>query len=196
MEEKKKKKSTTTKSKSKTTPKKVVKEEKTAVPDDEPFSVKFKSFVASYKFLYTAFGILFAVVILLGCMVYVRSGEQQTHKSDIVFSIMEQNTNSYLDLDLQTLVGKEYTLKVTNFRKNKINPEETPYKLVITNNSSAEIEILKNNAGQNLMTDQKTTTIEGEKFSTTKEEYVVYYFRIKGEDKIKKGDTMRIEVDS
>ena len=195
MEEKKKKK-TTTKSTTKKEVKKVEKEEKNAVPDDEPFSIKFKSFIASYKFLYTAFGILFAIVIILGCMVYVRTGEEPKHKSDIVFSIMESNTQNYLDLDLQTLVGKEYTLKVTNFRNNKINSEETPYKIVITNNSEAEIEILKNDAGQNLMTDQTTTTIEGEKFSTTKEESVVYYFRIKGEDKIKKGDTMRIEVDS
>ena len=195
MEEKKKKK-TTTKSTTKKEVKKVEKEEKNAVPDDEPFSIKFKSFIASYKFLYTAFGILFAIVIILGCMVYVRTGEEPTNKSDIVFSIMESNTQNYLDLDLQTLVGKEYTLKVTNFRNNKINSEETPYKIVITNNSEAEIEILKNDAGQNLMTDQTTTTIEGEKFSTTKEESVVYYFRIKGEDKIKKGDTMRIEVDS
>lgn len=194
MEEKKKKK--TTKSTTKKEVKKVEKQEKNAVPDDEPFGLKFKSFIASYKFLYTAFGILFAIVIILGCMVYVRSGEEPKHKSDIVFSIMESNTQNYLDLDLQTLVGKEYTLKVTNFRNNKINSKETPYRIIVTNNSDAEIEILKNDAGQNLMTDKETSTIEGEKFSTTEEESVVYYFRIKGEDKIKKGDTMRIEVDS
>ena len=198
MEEKKKK-TTTKKNESKTTKvekKEVKKVEKSVIPNPEPASTKTKSFISSYAFLYTTFGLLFVIVIVLGIMVYIKSGEPAEHKGDIVFSIMEKDTNNYLDMELSSLVGKEYVLKVTNFRKNKLNKDGATYKITVTNGSEAEIEILKNDSGKNLMTNQEQTVIEGEKLSTKDRESIAYYFRIKNEDKVKKGDVMRIEVAS
>ena len=177
--------------------KKVVKkEEKTAVPNAEPFGVRFKKFVSSYKFLYAAFGILFVVVILLACMVFVKGNEEKQKKSNIVFSIMEKNTRNYINLELAGLVGREYMLKVTNYRGNQINSDGAEYKIEVTNDTDVEIEVLKENQGENLITDQKHTIIEGDSFGKKEKEEVVYYFKVKNSDKLKDGDSIRIEVES
>ena len=89
-----KKKSTKKKVEKEVKTKKKVVEEKTAVPNPEPFSVRFKRFVSSYNFLYVTFGLLLVLVILLGVMVFVKGGENSTGKSNIVFSIMEENINT------------------------------------------------------------------------------------------------------
>jgi len=194
MEEKKKK-ETTKKKEVKKVEKKVVKE-KSALPNEEPFIDKFRRFVGSYKFLYTAFAVLLILVILLAIMVFTKSQENAGSKSNIVFSILEENTHNYLDMDLESLVGKEYTLKVTNYRGNKINPDGAHYTITITNDTEVEIEVLKDNKGENLITDGKVSVIEGETFGATEKEETVYYFRVKNSDKIKAGDKIRIEVAS
>lgn len=191
-----KKKSTKKKVEKEVKTKKKVVEEKTAVPNPEPFSVRFKRFVSSYNFLYVTFGLLLVLVILLGVMVFVKGGENSTGKSNIVFSIMEENTHNYIDLDLEGLVGKKYILKVTNFRGNKINKNGAKYSLTITNDTGAEIEILKNDEGDNLMTEGDRSVIEGETFGITEKEEVLYYIRIKNSDVVKEGDKIRIEVES
>ncbi len=206
----KKEKKTTPKKEDKTTPKKadkkkkVVKETvekrdkeiKSALPNDEPFGIKFKRFVSSYKFLYSAFIVLFIVVIVLACLVFTQSNRVKANRSNIVFSIMDKNTNNYINLELAGLVGQEYTLKVTNFRNNKINKSGAEYTIDVTNDTDVQIEILKDGKGENLMTDQKHTVIEGDKFGTKEKESVVYHFRVTNSDKIKEGDSIRIEVDS
>lgn len=174
----------------------VKKETKSALPNEEPFGLRFRRFVSSYKFLYTAFAVLFIIVALLAIMVFVRSREDVGNKSNIVFSILEENTHNYLDMDLESLVGKEYTLKVTNYRGNKINKNGAKYTITVTNETEGEIEILKENQGKNLMTDAKRTVIEGETLGTEEKEEVVYYFRVTKSDKIKAGDKIRIEVAS
>ncbi|MBP5678996.1 MAG: hypothetical protein J6X28_04135 [Bacilli bacterium] len=174
----------------------VKKETRSALPNEEPFGLRFRRFVSSYKFLYTAFAVLFIIVALLAIMVFVRSREDVGNKSNIVFSILEENTHNYLDMDLESLVGKEYTLKVTNYRGNKINKNGAKYTITVTNETEGEIEILKENQGKNLMTDAKRTVIEGETLGTEEKEEVVYYFRVTKSDKIKAGDKIRIEVAS
>lgn len=214
MEEKKKKvvkKEVKKEKEVKTTPKKVVKKttikpkekkvvkngvEERALKDEVTFGMKTREFISSYRFLYTAFGVLLVLVILLAVMVFVKGNEAKENQSNIVFSIMEENTRNYLNLDLQSLVGKEYTLKVTNYRNNKVNKNSSHYSITITNDTDVEIEILKNNEGNNLMTNQKESVIEGENFGTSEKEEVVYYFRVKNSDKIKEGDSIRIEVES
>ena len=195
MEEKKK----TKKVVKKVTPKK--KEEKKEViksvlPKEEPFGIKLRRFFTSYGFLYTAFAALFIIVIMLALMVFTHKDDEQGVRSNIVFSIVDKETQSYLDMDLETLVGKEYMLKVTNYRGNRLNTSGAHYTISITNNTNVEIEVLKNNEGENLITDMNYTVIEGEEFSKTEKEEVIYYFRVKNADKIKAGDKIRIEVAS
>ena len=177
--------------------KKVVKKkvEKTAVPNDEPFSIKAKRFVGSYKFLYTAFGVLLLLVVILSCLVFTKKNEIDKTKSNIVFSILETNTNNYLDLELEGLVGKEYTLKVTNYRKREVNDKEIHYAITVTNDTDVEIEVVKDDSKENLITDQKYSVIEGDLGKKEKED-TIYTFRVTNSDKLKKGDKIRIEVES
>lgn len=193
MEEKKK--STKKKATKEVKEKKVV-EEKSAVPNPEPFGVRFKSFVSSYKFLYVTFGILLIIVLILGALVFVKGGEDMPGKSNIVFSILEKNTNNYIDLDLEGLKNKDYLLKVTNFRGNKINKDGARYSLTIINDTGVEIEILKNNTGDNLMNDANRTVIEGEDFGIKEKEEVIYYIKVKNPEAVKDGDKIRVEVES
>ena len=167
-----------------------------ALPKEESFGMKFRRFITSYKFLYTAFAVLFIIVIMLALMVFTHKDDEEGVRSNIVFSIIEAETQSYLDMDLETLVGKEYLLKVTNYRGNKMNTTGAHYTIAITNNTNVEIEVLKNNQGENLMTDSNYTVIEGEEFSKEQKQEVVYYFRVKNADNIKAGDKIRIEVAS
>ena len=176
--------------------KEVVKKEKTAVPNAEPFGEKFKRFVSSYKFLYAAFGILLVIVILLAVMVFVKGNEASKNRSNIVFSIIDKDTHNYIDLDLATLVGNEYSLKIANFRRNQLNGDGAVYSIIVTNDSAAEIEILKGDDLENLMTDQQHTVIEGGPLSKTEKEEVVYRFRVKDGSSVKEGEKLRIEVDS
>ncbi len=169
---------------------------KSVLPKEEPFNIKFRRFITSYGFLYTAFAILFVIVIMLALMVFTHKEDDKGVRSNIVFSIVEKETQSYLDMDLETLVGKEYILKVTNYRGNRLNTEGAHYTIAVTNNTNVEIEVLKNNQGENLITDMNYSVIEGEELSKTEKEEVIYYFRVKNADKIKAGDKIRIEVAS
>ena len=169
---------------------------KSVLPKEEPFNIKFRRFITSYGFLYTAFAILFVIVIMLALMVFTHKEDDKGVRSNIVFSIVEKETQSYLDMDLETLVGKEYILKVTNYRGNRLNTEGAHYTISVTNNTNVEIEVLKNNQGENLITDMNYSVIEGEELSKTEKEEVIYYFRVKNAGKIKAGDKIRIEVAS
>jgi hypothetical protein len=169
---------------------------KSVLPKEEPFNIKFRRFITSYGFLYTAFAILFVIVIMLALMVFTHKEDDKGVRSNIVFSIVEKETQSYLDMDLETLVGKEYILKVTNYRGNRLNTKGAHYTIAVTNNTNVEIEVLKNNQGENLITDMNYSVIEGEELSKTEKEEVIYYFRVKNADKIKAGDKIRIEVAS
>ena len=177
--------------------KRVSKEEiATAVPQNVPLKERLTEFVSSYKFLYTTFGILLVIVIILACFVFLKGNDNNSHKSNIVFSILEKNTKNSIHLDLEGLEGKEYILKVTNFRDDKLNKEGAEYTITITNETDVEIEVLKNNEGENLMTNQKQTVIKGEKLSTTEKDTVLYYIRITNSEGLIKGDQISIEVDS
>lgn len=165
-----------------------------SVPVEEPFGVRFKRFVSSYKFLYTTFGILLALVLILTIMVFTRSREEKQANSNIVFSIMEKNTRNALNMDLESLVGNEYALKVTNYRGNKVNSKEMDYSIKVINHTDVEIEVLKNKEGDNLMTDQKESIIQGDTLAADEREEVIYYFRVKNSDHIKDGDSIQIEV--
>lgn len=167
-----------------------------SVPVEEPFGVRFKRFISSYQFLYTAFGILLALVLILTIMVFTRSREEKQANSNIVFSIMEENTRNSLNMDLETLVGNEYALKVTNYRGNKVNSEEMLYSIKVTNDTNVEIEILKDKEGENLMTNQKETVIQGDPLAADEKEEVIYYFRVVNSDNLKSGDSIQIEVAS
>ena len=181
-------------------PKKVVvKEEKVekelpTLTEEEPFGVRFKRFISSYSFLYSAFAILFVLVIILAIMVFTKSKEAVEENSNIVFSIIEKDTRNTLNLDLESLVGKEYSLKVTNYRSNKVSEEEIPYSIHVTNNTDVEIEITKDKEKDNLMENQKETTIKGEALTSGEKEEVIYYFKVKNSDHIKSGDAIQIEV--
>ena len=157
---------------------------------------KIKKFVTSYKFLYSTFGILLILVIVLFVMVTNKNREEEKTKSDIVFSIMESNTNNAIYVDLEGLVGYQYDLKVTNYRSDRINENGATYTIVVTNDTEAEIEVLNDDNLENLMTDQKQTTITGKTLSATEREETVYHFKVKEGSKVKEGDRIRIEVNS
>ena len=193
MEEKKKKRT------QKTTGKKPVKKnrrEKNAVPNNEPFKEKAKRFLMSYSFLYTMFAFLLVLVIFLFVVATIKENEQKAKQSNIVFSIMEEKTKNYIDLELQTLVGHEYSMKITNHRKGKLNTKGSTYTLTITNNSDAEIIIHQDDNTENLMTDQNQTIIQGVPFSKTKKEETIFYFTVKENSQLKEGDKLHIEVAS
>lgn len=190
-----KKKKTVSKEKKATSSRKSnIEDIKKAVPEAEPFSVKFKKFIASYAFLYSLFAVLLVVVIILAIMLGKKENEQDVNKSDIVFSVLEKNTNNSFNVNLKGLIERKYVLKVSNFRNDTLCEEDIPYKIHIINTSSAEIEILKDGGVDNLMVDQKETIIEAPALGCAKKTETLYYFKLLNYSKIKDDDVLKIEV--
>lgn len=205
MEEKKKKETTKKETKIKTVEKKkkkkVVKEAPAKVKKEKEVSSNEKKgtlsrIITSYKFLYSTFGILLVLVIVLFVAVTVKENKTEGKYSNIVFSIMESNTHNAIYIDLEELEGNQYDLKVANHRGGRLNEKGASYSITVVNETEAEIEVFNDDDLENLMTDQKETKIEGKSMSTTEEEETIYHFRVKEGSKVKEGDRLRIEVDS
>lgn len=169
--------------------------EKKSVPEEQPTSEKVKNFLSSYYFLYTVFGLLLVLVVFLAIMVTKKSNSNnKIDKGDIVFSIIEKNTNSDFNIGLMGLIGKRYALKVTNSRNGVLCSEDIPYKIHIVNNSDVEIEVLKDGGADNLMINNKETIIEAPALGCSNKEETIYYIKITNSEKIKENDNLKIEV--
>ena len=127
-------------------------------------------------------------------MVINKDNKQDINKGDIVFSIIEKNTNNSFNINLKGLVGRKYALKVTNYREDKMCEEDLPYAIHIVNASDVQIEILKDGGIDNLMVDQHNTIIQAEALGCTRKDEAIYYFKILNSDKIKDNDVLQIEV--
>ena len=153
-----------------------------------------KQFISSYKFLYTTLIVLFIIVILLGIIVLGKKREKDS--ANIVIPILEKSSHSSLSIDLNNLKDKEYRIKVTNYRGKDINKEDITYKVVITNPTNNKIKVVEDKKTDNLMIDQKETTIDNQKLLGNKKQETIYTIQLEEGSKPSEDDKISIEFAS
>lgn len=200
MEEKKVKKTDkvtvkkTTKNRSKNTSKKVADKTTKKTNIDKN---KVMEFISSYKFLYSALVILFVIVLILGVVTYKKVSEFNKTTGDMVFPLIEDGAHTAFSLDLFELSKeKDYTIKVSNYRGDTINKNDVIYTIKISNSSDTKVIVTKDEDKDNLITDQKECTIEGDKMDKNTKKYTIYHISIDRDSSIKKGDKINIEINS
>lgn len=168
-----------TKSKKKTTTKKTEK----------------KFFINGDNYLYYIFFALLIFVIFLGIRIHFVKKTKSIYGGDLIIPVMEKSTNDELTINLKELSNrKEYVINITNFKNKKINKEEIDYKIIVTNPTSSKIKITKNYSEENLITDQKETTIDNQKLRAKTKHSNKYHISVTDAKKIKKNDKITIKI--
>lgn len=190
------KKSTKTRSKtaSKTTSKKNVESVSNKTNIDKNTVMEF---ISSYKFLYSALAILLVIVLILGVVTYRKVSEFNKTTGDMVFPLIEEGAHTAFSLDLFELSKeKDYTIKISNYRGDTINKNDVSYTIKISNSSNTKVIVTKDEDKDNLITNQKECTIEGDKMDKNTKKYTIYHISIDSDSSIKKGDKINIEINS
>ena len=155
-----------------------------------------KKTVSSYSFLYVLFILLLIIVIMLGLMVFSKGKETKNNKANLVIPILADGTHNGMKIDLSSLQGNEYVIKITNYRGRMINKEEINYTITIKNNTTSKIIVTKDDEKANLMVDQESTKIEGVSLNSKKKAEAIYRIKLQDNQQPKKGDMIEIEVAS
>lgn len=153
---------------------------------------KFKKFLSSYQFLYTAFGILLIAVIILSVMVYKEKNKVKEKKADFVYPIIYEGTQNSMRVDMPGLYKQgKYTIIITNKHNKRINKQKIDYSIKVRKDSSVPITIVKEGDKENLMVDQESTRIE-DSLKAKKEEEDKFIITV--DEKPKDGDTIYLDI--
>lgn len=159
-------------------------------------SRKKKKEIRTERILLGVFIVLLILVIVLGVMVFQKNKEAKSStNANISVPVFKVGSEENISLSVKALsLEDEYILKITNKMKEKVNKEEIIYDLVIENSSDCKIKITKNHNKKNLMVDQKTTKIEGEKLKKDNLDEVFYHIEITDSKKISDDDKINIKI--
>lgn len=156
--------------------------------------IDYKKVVTNEKLLLAVFILLAIVVCILGCFVIKeRNNSRVIDKTNVVLSMVEENTKNTLQIDAFGLTKERYyVIKVTNYRGKDINEEEFEYSIDIENETKATIKITKNEDETNLIKDNKKTFISGQKLGKDKKQEDYYYVSIVHDGGVVKDDFIKI----
>lgn len=156
-----------------------------------------KTFFSSYKFLYSLFGILLVIVLILGILIFNKSREVKKNTANLVFPLLDKGINNSLDIDLYELtLVDDYSFKVSNFRQENVCEKDIEYSITVSNDTNTSIKISLSDSDKNLMKDQKMTKIDGGKLVGNEKNYDIYHVSVLSLDNVKKGDKINIKINS
>ena len=198
MEAKDSKKKTTTSKK-----KKVVKQENKVSTKEtktirgrkkEKFS--FQEFCTSYATLWTIFVLLILLIIVLGVMIYQKN-EKEKHSAfaNMKVSVVKKDDEFSFGISALTLAQTDqYIFKIMNYKKNSINQEEIPYKVIVDNATDSVIKVTKNDSDEDLMKEQSYTVIEEGVLSKDEQEDIYYHVTITSSGKLSSKDVIYVKI--
>lgn len=158
---------------------------------------KKKKIINKDNYLYYIFFLLLFIVIILGVLVFNAKKKNKLEKSNILIPIYEKGLTNELDVNTYELANsKEYSMKIANYKKDKVNKEELEYSITVVNESDAYIKITKDDDKENLMVDQESTKIEGMKLGKNEKEYSIYHFSVIDKTKVKKDEKIHVKITS
>lgn len=153
-----------------------------------------KKIINKDNYLYYVFFVLLIIVIVLGILVY-KAKNNTIEKSNMLIPVYEKGQTNELDVNMYELANsKEYSIKIANYKNDKVNEEELEYSITVVNESDAYIKITKDKDTKNLMVDQDSTIIEGMKLGNKEKEYSIYHFSVIDKSKVKKDEKIHIKI--
>ena len=153
-----------------------------------------KKIINKDNYLYYVFFVLLIIVIILGILVY-KAKNNTIEKSNMLIPVYEKGQTNELDVNMYELANsKEYSIKIANYKNDKVNEEELEYSITVVNESDAYIKITKDKDTKNLMVDQDSTIIEGMKLGNKEKEYSIYHFSVIDKSKVKKDEKIHIKI--
>lgn len=157
-----------------------------------------KKILTTENILLVLFILLLFLVIFLGIKVYQKNkSENKKIKANIVIPITKKEQSAVLNVDLNELAKQEeYVFKITNYRNEELIKENISYKITIHNDTDTILELRRNNINNNLITNQRETTIDSLKLYNQEKEDIYYHLRIIKKGNIKEKDVVVINVNS
>ena len=157
-----------------------------------------KDFFSSVLFLRILFVCLIVLVIGLGILIYQKEKkeEKEVH-SHITVPVYQLESEFEFGIDVALLAkekNKEYIIKVTNYKDDKVNTEEISYQVLVENPTDCVVSVKKNDDKENLMKEQKSSLIEGGVLSASEKEDVYYHVFIDSMGKLKSDDLLHVKI--
>ena len=157
-----------------------------------------KEIINSTPFLLTVFLLLLITVIILGCIIHKKDYEKaQAFDSNMVIPLYEIETSFTFGIDakaLSKLDSREYVIKLTNYKGEKVEEEEMTYQVFVENLTDSVISLRKGDSKKNLMTDQKNTLIDEVMESSSEKEETYIYVHLDSFKKIEDGDFIHVKI--
>ena len=113
----------------------------------------------------------------------------------MVIPIYEVNTDYEFSINAKVLSEIDnYTFKIVNYKKNKINAEEMSYKIEIKNNTNSIIKVTKNDSNKDLMKEQEESIIDENTLKKDTKDNIYYHVKITKTKDISKDDLIYIKI--
>lgn len=150
----------------------------------------------SVKTLTIVFILLLVLVIFLFVLCAIKYKESKENEfANMVIPIYEVNTDYEFSINAKVLSEIDnYTFKIVNYKKNKINAEEMSYKIEIKNNTNSIIKVTKNDSNKDLMKEQEESIIDENTLKKDTKDNIYYHVKITKTKDISKDDLIYIKI--
>ena len=152
--------------------------------------------IDSLMALKIVFCLLLILVIVLSVIVAKKKKEFSDKVSaNIVITVVNKEDEAPFSINAKALKKEgQYIFRIANYKSTEINSEDLNYYIDIQNKSNCKISINKYGDKENLMTDQKETTIDGGKVVKNKKDSIYYVVKIISSDKINNKDQINVKI--
>lgn len=150
----------------------------------------------SVKTLTIVFILLLVLVIFLFVLCAIKYKESKENEfANMVIPIYEVNTDYEFSINAKVLSEIDnYTFKIVNYKKNKINAEEMSYKIEIKNNTNSIIKVTRNDSNKDLMKEQEESIIDENTLKKDTKDNIYYHVKITKTKDISKDDLIYIKI--
>jgi len=142
------------------------------------------------------FILLLVLVITLFIVCIIKNREVDLNKyANMVIPIYEEDTNFEFNINAKVLSEvDEYTFKIVNYRKDKLNEKELNYRIEVNNDTDSIIKVYIDGDDKDLMIDQKQTIFEDRKLSNKEKENIYYHVKMTKKGKLTNKDLIYIKI--
>ena len=153
-----------------------------------------KKLVWSDILLLIIFGVLLSIIVILSLSIMKKKEAANTEYSDLVIPILKQKSTNKMFIDLSQIENKEYSIKITNYRKDIINEDEISYAVEVENPNKISIEIYKNEIKKNLADDNGNFTIGNNTLRSKIKQEDIYKIIVTDQRKLTSEDKLQLNI--
>lgn len=153
-----------------------------------------KKLIASDIILLVVFGLLIALVITLLVKLFEKKEDPRSQFADLVIPIIEKNKTSEISVDLASIKGKSYIIKIHNYKNKLLNSHEINYTIEINNKSKVAIEIFKNANKKDIAKSNNNLVIKNNKLAANKKQEDIYKIVVVDSKDLTSNDLIDIKI--